>query len=45
MHKKRVEAKAAHLPLTMGLEDEGPQGLQAQAQTQEGLRLAFDRLV
>ncbi len=45
MYKKGVEAEAAHLPLKMGLEDEGPQGLQAQAQTQEGLRLAFDRLV
>jgi hypothetical protein len=45
MSKGRVEAEAARLPLRMGLEDPGPQGLQARIQTVEGLEKAFDRLV
>ena len=40
-----MEAEAAHLPLRIGLEDKGPQGLQARIETKEGLEEAFDWLV
>ena len=29
MNRKRVKAEAAYLPLKMGLDDEGPEGLRA----------------
>ena len=44
MHKKRVLAEAAQLPLRLGLTDLGPQGLQARIRTREGLDQAFTGL-
>jgi len=38
MKESRVEAEAAYLPLKIGLEDLGPQGLKARIQGQEGLQ-------
>ena len=44
MHKKGVLAEAAQLPLKFRLADSGPQGLQAQTCTREGLDQAFTSL-
>ena len=44
MHKKGVLAEAAQLPLKFRLADSGPQGLQAQIYTREGLDQAFASL-
>jgi len=43
--ESRAAAEAAYLPLKMGLEDPGPQGLKARIQGQEGLQQAFDQLI
>ena len=45
MVEMKVEAEAAHLLLRIGLEDKGPQGLQARIEIKEGLEEAFDWLV
>ena len=45
MKESRVEAEAAFLPLKLGLEDPGPQGLKARIQGREGLQQAFDQLI
>ena len=45
MKESRVEAEAALLPATMGLEDRGPQGLRARIRGREGLEQAFDQLI
>jgi hypothetical protein len=45
MKDDRVEAEAALLPVVMGLEDPGPQGLKARIQGQQGLEEAFDQLI
>ena len=43
--ESRIEAEAALLPLKIGLDDSGPQGLRARIQRQEGLEEAFDQLI
>ena len=45
MEESRVEAEAALLPVAMGMEDPGPQGLKARIKAREGLEEAFDQLV
>ncbi|EAQ83005.1 hypothetical protein CHGG_10823 [Chaetomium globosum CBS 148.51] len=45
MKESRVEAEAIQLPLKMGLEDPGPQGLRARTKEQGGLEEAFDQLI
>jgi exonuclease III len=45
MNKHRVAAEANLLPLALGLEDPGPQGLHQRIQTRDGLDKAFDLLV
>ena len=45
MDTKGVVAIAAHIPLEMGLEDPGPQGLRTRIRTVEGLETAFNHLI
>lgn len=45
MKESRVEAEAIQLPLKMGLEDPGPQGLRTRTKEQGGLEEAFDQLI
>jgi hypothetical protein len=45
MEESRVEAEAAFIPLKLGLEDSGPQGLRARVREVKGLEEAFDQLI
>src|SRR5687768_5302128 len=45
MEESRVKAEAALIPLAMGMEDPGPQGLRARIKAREGLEEAFEQLI
>jgi hypothetical protein len=45
MKESRVEAETAFIPLTIGLRDPRPQGLEARIREVEGLEEAFDQLI